>query len=170
MIKKKRKFSKEHRRKISEALKGRRSCNKGKIFVPLEEQKRKRLEYRRKWREKNRERIIRDARNRYAKNPEKYRKAAREYYRNNRERELARIRKNKYGITREEFDKIMKKQNNKCPICHEDVGKNLSVDHDHETGTIRGIICSNCNLAIGNAKNSPELLRALAEYLEENSE
>ena len=42
----------------------------------------------------------------------------------------------------------------------------LSLDHDHETGAFRGWLCTGCNLALGNAKDSPETLRRLADYLE----
>ena len=165
--KKKRRFSEEHIHKLSEAHKGQVSWRKGKIFVPLEEQKRRRRVYRRKWRKENVERLRAKARREYANNPEKHRKVAREYYRNNRQRELDRIRKNKYGIDGVGFRKIMKQQNNKCLICNEGMSKNLSVDHDHKTGEIRGVICNSCNLAIGNAHSSPRILRALADYLEE---
>src|SRR3990167_8472300 len=50
-----------------------------------------------------------------------------------------------------------KKQNNKCPICHRGIKKNLSVDHNHSTKKIRGLICNNCNLSIGNANDSPKI-------------
>lgn len=42
----------------------------------------------------------------------------------------------------------------------------LHIDHDHETGAVRGLLCYKCNLAVGLFKNSPDLLRAAALYLE----
>lgn len=51
-----------------------------------------------------------------------------------------------------------------CAICESN--ENLVGDHCHESGTPRGILCKNCNLAIGNMKDNPLLLRKAAEYLE----
>lgn len=70
----------------------------------------------------------------------------------------------------------LRKLTNRCQICGNEEksvtrhGKDkmrlLSIDHDHETGMIRGIICSNCNRAIGLMGDSVELLRKAALYLE----
>ncbi|OGM55889.1 hypothetical protein A3F62_01545 [Candidatus Woesebacteria bacterium RIFCSPHIGHO2_12_FULL_44_11] len=90
-------------------------------------------------------------------------------YQRNKQKELDRIRFNKYGVTGNEFRAILKRQENKCPICNRSIAKNLSVDHDHKTGKIRGLICNKCNLAIGNADDLSDRLRALAQYLDERS-
>lgn len=126
------------------------------------------LKYRKEWRQKNRKKILVQERENYKKNVEKFRKSSREHYRSNKQRELDRIRFKKYGITGDEFRAIIEKQGVKCPICTRRISKNLSVDHDHVTGRIRGIICNKCNLAIGNAEDSPMRLRAMADYLEKN--
>lgn len=53
-----------------------------------------------------------------------------------------------------------------CEICGSpEEGRDLSIDHDHETGELRGLLCSKCNLMIGNAKDMPEILISGAEYL-----
>lgn len=52
-----------------------------------------------------------------------------------------------------------------CEVCGSD--KNLNIDHNHDTGNVRGVLCSNCNLAAGQAQDSPTILRLLADYLEE---
>lgn len=127
-----------------------------------------RSEYRKRWTEKNRERILEVSRIWRKKNKEKLRVKALLRYRKNPQRELDRIRFKKYGITGDEFRMIIEKQGTQCPICGKSIHKNLSVDHDHITGKIRGIICNPCNLSIGNAKDSPERLRAMADYLEKN--
>lgn len=61
-----------------------------------------------------------------------------------------------------------KKYKNMCAICFST--SNLVGDHDHKTGAPRGILCRNCNLSIGNAKDNPERLRRAALYLEGNYE
>lgn len=100
------------------------------------------------------------------KNREKLNERARVRYHSHREEELDRIRMRKYGISGEMFRELTKKQKGKCPICSRLLLKNPSVDHDHNSGKIRGLICNKCNLSIGNAGDSPKILRALADYLE----
>lgn len=53
-----------------------------------------------------------------------------------------------------------------CPICHDKVlGDYARLDHDHNTGKIRGWICDNCNTAIGKLKESPEVLQRAIEWI-----
>lgn len=122
------------------------------------------------WRAKNHEKLLIQGRASYRRNAENRRKYSREFYWENRQKELDRIRFKKYGITGDEFRMILERQNLKCPICERDIKKNLSVDHDHRTGKIRGLICNNCNLSIGNAGDSSDRLRAMAKYLDERTE
>lgn len=72
-----------------------------------------------------------------------------------------------YGITPEEYDKILREQGGTCAICHgtESVGR-LAVDHCHLTGKVRGLLCTNCNQAIGKLKDDAQLLRNAINYLE----
>lgn len=163
------KLTEEHRRKLSLAHKGQVSWRKGKTFVPKEEQYRRKLAYRKSWRQRNREKILQQERERRRKNRTKVNEYARLRYQLYKQKELDRIRFKKYGITGEEFREIVERQGLKCPICDRDIRNNLSVDHDHKTGKIRGIICNGCNLSIGNAGDSPERLRAMALYLERNN-
>ena len=159
-------FSDEWRKKLSIAHKGQVSWRKGKKFVDGEASKEKRKIYRREWTIKNKDRILEVGRNYQKKNREKLSMQARLRYRKNPQKELDRIRYKKYGINGDEFRTILKKQGAKCPICGKDITKNLSVDHDHITGEIRGLICNQCNLAIGNSEDSPSRLREMASYLE----
>ena len=89
----------------------------------------------------------------------------------------ARNRKNRhktrYGITRDAFDNLVKKQNGVCAICGKaetssvyGVVKELALDHCHQTGRIRGALCLRCNNGLGRFLHDPELLRAAAQYLE----
>lgn len=60
-------------------------------------------------------------------------------------------------------------QNNSCYICNEILSKRAFVDHCHSTGKIRKLLCNNCNLALGNAKDNIEILKNMINYLEEHS-
>lgn len=163
-----RKFSDEWRKNLSISHKGKISPRKGKKFIDENVSTEKRKAYRKMWTEKNRARILEVGRQWKQKNREKIVLQARLRYQKNNQKELDRIRLNKYGITGKEFREMLNKQGFRCPICNESITKNLSVDHDHLTRKIRGLICNNCNLAIGNAGDSPERLRAMADYLERN--
>lgn len=73
-----------------------------------------------------------------------------------------------YGITLEEYEELKIKQNNECAICEgEGRGryKVLDIDHDHETGKVRGLLCHTCNSGIGMLKDSTLLLEKAINYL-----
>ena len=75
--------------------------------------------------------------------------------------------KKKYGITPEDYDRMLEAQGGGCAICgrppRDDIA--LHVDHDHETGFIRGLLCFPCNNALGLMKDDPERLIRAAEYV-----
>lgn len=78
--------------------------------------------------------------------------------------DIRRLRR--YGITVAQYNELILKQNGACAICKTEGNRqSLSVDHDHETGRIRGLLCHNCNLAIGLCHDSIEILKASIEYL-----
>lgn len=73
-----------------------------------------------------------------------------------------------YGITLQQFTAMLEIQNNTCAICgrHQDeLGYILGVDHDHCTGKIRGLLCRRCNVLLGFAKDSIEILEKAILYL-----
>lgn len=72
-----------------------------------------------------------------------------------------------YGMTVAEFDARLEGQQGQCAICRgtDHNGRNWCVDHDHATGKVRGILCAECNVMLGNAKDNPAILRAAARYL-----
>ena len=75
----------------------------------------------------------------------------------------------KYGLTVDDYNKMYKEQNGKCAICKTDClserfGK-FDVDHDHETGKIRGLLCNKCNTGLGLFKDNVEHLKSAIEYL-----
>ena len=72
----------------------------------------------------------------------------------------------KYGITPEEYEFLLHKQKGVCKGCgNPPNGKRLSVDHDHKTGKVRGLLCNHCNIAIGYVNDSPSILQNLIDYL-----
>lgn len=81
----------------------------------------------------------------------------------------------KYGISLEEFNKLLYEQGGVCAICKRKVAMpglgarrkdTFVVDHDHTTGVVRGILCGNCNTALGQFRESIEVLAAAIRYLE----
>lgn len=93
-----------------------------------------------------------------------WRAANRERYTNKRWEHLL----SRYGLKRAEYEAILDKQGGRCAICYGGVSwgrRNFSVDHDHNTHKVRGLLCSSCNTAVGHFKESlPNLQRAI-EYL-----
>lgn len=71
-----------------------------------------------------------------------------------------------YGITLEEYNRMLTAQNNVCAICKSAPDKiALAVDHCHSTGKIRGLLCANCNKILGHAKDNVVILREAINYL-----
>lgn len=76
--------------------------------------------------------------------------------------------KRKFGVNYNQYQAMLKEQENKCFICREPEGVSgriLSVDHDHVTGKVRGLLCTNCNTALGKFKDSLDNLKKAIEYL-----
>ena len=125
---------------------------------------------------KHKQHSSKEAKNSYqrdwrAKNPEK----CKEYYE---KRDKEKIREKawlrRYKITREDYNKIYKEQTGCCAICRTfETGrghKYLHVDHDHETGEVRGLLCDLCNRGLGYFKDNCHFLRRAAHYLEKQDE
>lgn len=75
-----------------------------------------------------------------------------------------------YKMSDEEFKKILdKKEKNVCDICGcgNQTKKGMHIDHNHETGEVRGLLCNNCNLAIGFFNDDIEKLKNAIKYLEQ---
>lgn len=73
------------------------------------------------------------------------------------------------GLTLEQYQILLDKQQGKCAICNQASESKrftrLHVDHNHDNGEIRGLLCSSCNTAIGLLKEDPQVLRNCIEYL-----
>ena len=72
-------------------------------------------------------------------------------------------------MTFDDYMAIAELQNFRCAICNTDVPgrghKNFTVDHDHETGIVRGLLCWSCNAGIGLLKDNPKIVKAALDYL-----
>lgn len=73
-----------------------------------------------------------------------------------------------YGITLQEYNEILESQGGVCAICggtESAKGRMMAVDHCHETGTIRGILCSHCNRGLGFFRDNIDSLQSAIKYL-----
>ena len=78
-----------------------------------------------------------------------------------------------YGITLEQYDVMLEEQNGVCAICGQletwrdpnGETRRLSVDHDHDTGETRGLLCSICNLLVGKVEKYPKRMLKIQKYL-----
>ena len=79
-----------------------------------------------------------------------------------------------YGLKPGEYAEMVKTQGGQCAVCKTakpgGTGKRWCVDHDHETGKVRGLLCTHCNMGIGQLGDDPDRLRAAAAYIERNRE
>ena len=139
----------------------------------------KELEYQRKYREKNREKIR--ARNREYKrksysqdkevhkiwrlnNPEKIKGYAQKYRDSGAQKWS--VLKSRYGITKEDYELLLKTQENTCPICKENFDtRKIYVDHNHKNGEVRGLIHRECNALLGFAREKIDVLENAINYL-----
>lgn len=151
--------------------------------------------YRKAYWEKNKERIKAYHRERYyrdvektravkrdrenarkAKNPEGFAADKRAYYHKNKDAILESMRwqrlLKKYGVTQEEYDAMFAFQGGLCAICnrpetvkHHGKLTMLAVDHDHETGLVRGLLCRGCNTSLGHFQESMDVLASAISYL-----
>lgn len=105
---------------------------------------------------------------------DKIKKNVREYNRKNPKAKLNQHLK-EHGITIDDYESMLKNQNFKCAICGSS-GENtekykhrpLFVDHNHKTGKVRGLLCSNCNFILGHAKDDISILENAIKYLKES--
>ena len=78
-----------------------------------------------------------------------------------------------YGITLLEYEKLWYMQHERCAICKtQRLGKHgtAAVDHDHETGEIRGLLCRRCNTGLGQFKDNTTYLNNAINYLDNHAE
>ena len=102
------------------------------------------------------------ARTKYANSPEMQLKAKKNWLRS------------RFGIEYEDYMEMIERQDNKCAICGREenrkwrnkISRELAVDHDHESGKVRGLLCASCNTAIGLMQDDVTLLAKAIDYLQ----
>lgn len=89
------------------------------------------------------------------------------YWRERATRKRREERLAKHGLTEETYQALFTEQSGLCAICGGDNAPRdlLCVDHCHTNGHVRGLLCHNCNLALGHLKDDPERALKAAEYL-----
>lgn len=111
----------------------------------------------------------------------KYNASKLNWYYKNRERERERAREyeyqKNYSISKSDYERMFEAQNGCCKICHKPetatykgLPRRLSVDHEHQTGRVRGLLCVKCNALIGFAQEHPQMLEGMIAYLEAHDE
>jgi len=131
----------------------------------------KRKKQAKQYHEKNRKRILKYQAQYREKNREELRKKGRQYSKDNHEQIKKYGRKwhlkDKYNLSHEEWLKIWNNQNGKCAICKIAFPSpsDACVDHNHETGKIRGLLCIKCNAGIGYLNDDPKITSMATEYL-----
>jgi len=111
-------------------------------------------EKQKQWRNINRDRENENARRWRENNPDKVALAKRK------------INLKQFGMTIKAYDKLFAKQRGACAICKQpDLDKRLAVDHCHQTGKVRGLLCDRCNFSLGGFEDNINLLNKAIEYL-----
>jgi len=104
-------------------------------------------------------------------NPERSRYNAKRYQRKNPQKVLE-WQLRKYGLTLDKHKQLLCKQKGRCAICGSNSrgmqhsNNRLCIDHDKDTGKVRGLLCGGCNVGLGHFQHSIEFLRRAIEYLE----
>src|SRR5436190_13017039 len=83
-------------------------------------------------------------------------------------RERASHLRRKFGLSLEQYDQLLANQGGVCAICGDppEEDASLHIDHDHETGSVRALLCVRCNNALGQLEEDADLVRAAASYLD----
>jgi coproporphyrinogen III oxidase len=87
----------------------------------------------------------------------KYKKRANEY-----------LKERRYGITQDQFNQMLVDQNNMCRICSNEFKstKDTHIDHCHNSSIVRGLLCNNCNMALGQFNDNLDIMENAIKYLQ----
>jgi hypothetical protein len=181
-----------NREKVLEKQRSYNDENKEKRLAYSKKTKEERKEYKKEYYEKNRDSLLAYAKEYRKNNREKALEYQREYTKSNREyiakrdkwykennKEYTRMKrlKMKFNLSIEEYEEIYNEQRGVCAICGKQethansktgVVNNLCVDHNHETGVVRGLLCNACNTSLGKMNDDIDILKSAICYLEKN--
>jgi hypothetical protein len=125
-----------------------------------------------RYRKEHRDRLLECQKKRRDANPEPFRRRSREYHHAHRQERLLAMRewkrKKVYGLSPELFEEMFQKQGYSCAICKKNISnstRNQHVDHDHATGKVRGILCSCCNVGIGQFEDDIRRMELAISYI-----
>ena len=76
------------------------------------------------------------------------------------------VARRKFGLSDEEYTTLIERSQGLCEVCNNPMGNKRCIDHDHNTGEIRGVLCNNCNTALGLVGDNVTTLTKLIQYLE----
>lgn len=116
------------------------------------------------WYEKNKEKIKERNKAYYQINKEDYKRKHRERYAKNKDKYKDIDLKRHFGISLQDFKKMLIKQKHCCKICKV-IDVTLAVDHCHKTGKVRGLLCGKCNKGLGLFNDNSKLLLKAIKYL-----
>src|SRR5713226_675782 len=135
-----------------------RNERRRKPHAQEEEHRKRKRDHSRAYHAAHRAEINERKRRRWATHSEARARALSEIHRANRLRR-------QYGISLAQYELILARQNGACAICREKSERTLCVDHCHETGTVRGLLCTKCNTALGLYEDDPNRTEAATAYL-----
>lgn len=130
------------------------------------------------WYQRNREKAIASAKAWREANPERFKANQREWKKKNRAqlahyRRLTQWRYHGIELTAEEYDKMWAEQQGRCKLCDKyQKTRRLAADHDHETGRVRGLLCTRCNVTLGTIERylkNPDIKARTDRYLQSDS-
>ena len=115
--------------------------------------------------QRNKERMQEKSKKQYAANKEEIRAKAKVYYQNNPHKKKEQVLRYKYGISLEDWQTMFDNQNGCCAICGKKTDK-LVVEHNHDNGKVRGLLCNKCNSALGFVFEDKNILENMKSYLQ----
>lgn len=74
-----------------------------------------------------------------------------------------------YGITSFDYERLLEAQRGVCAICGDPPNGSFAVDHNHASGVVRGLLCRQCNLVVGNAREAVWILQSAAAYIKHHN-
>ena len=140
----------------------------GFVKMRTAEEKLKHNAYMRAWKAANPDKYQASMNRLLAKDPDYFRRKSRQWRQENPDRAYKQKRRNivrRYGLTPESYAALVEKQGGLCAICLTKPTRDFDIDHCHQTGVVRGLLCSHCNKAIGMFRDDVERLKSAIQYL-----